>query len=203
MGILSGAMTVRRFRVIGEVPADFRDVYRDRLNEYAFNDTPVDHGKEEQEGWVQVHNLLDNSFDDDTRWLYERFALFAVRVDKKSLPGKLFAATVQKKAEAWCTENGVARCPAAIKTNIKEELEAEWLARTLPRVATTEAVWNITDGYVLLHSQADGAADRFRKRFLRTFGLELQPWSPLDWLDDNHLAEALLGSAPTLTAEDA
>ena len=37
MAILAGAMTIRRFRVDGDVPQDFRDVYRERLNEYAFH----------------------------------------------------------------------------------------------------------------------------------------------------------------------
>lgn len=196
MAILSGAMTVRRFRVVGEVPEGFREIYRERLEEHAFRERPNEMGKEEVEGWVQVHNLLDTSFDDLNRWLYNNYAVFALRVDKKALPAKLFAATVQKRCEAWCQAQGVERCPSSVKKTIKEELEAEWLKRTLPRVAVTECCWNLQDGWLLLHSLSEGSADRFRKRFLRTFGLKLVPWSPLDWLQDSDAVERLLATGP-------
>ena len=196
MAILSGAMTVRRFRVVGDVPENFRDVYRERLDEYAFRERPNEMGKEEVEGWVQVHNLLDTSFEDYNRWLYNNYAVFALRVDKKALPAKLFAATVQKRCEAWCQAQGVERCPSGVKKKIKEELEDEWLKRTLPRVAVTECCWNLNDGWLLLHSLSESASDRFRKRFLRTFGLKLVPWSPLDWLQDREAVEQLLATGP-------
>lgn len=196
MAILNGALTVRRFRVLGDLPSGPRESWRDLLNEHAFHESPVERGKEEAEGWVQVHNLLDTAFEDSTRWLLDPYLIFALRVDKKSLPAKFFNATLAKRCEAWTTENQVERCPAAVRARIKEELEDEWLKRTLPRVAVTECVWNIDAGWLLVHSQSDGVADRIRKRFLRTFGLELAPWSPLDWLDDHDLSESLIASAP-------
>lgn len=196
MAILSGAMTVRRFRVVGEIPEGFREVFRDRLDEHAFHERPNEMGKEEVEGWVQVHNLLDTSFVDLNRWLYNHYAVFALRVDKKALPAKLFNATVQKRCEAWCEAQGVERCPSAVKKTIKEELEVEWLKRTLPRVAVTECCWNLNDRWLLLHSLSESSADRFRKRFLRTFGLKLVPWSPLDWLQDSDAVERVLATGP-------
>jgi recombination associated protein RdgC len=197
MAILSGALTVRRFHVVGDVPDGFRETYRDRLNEFAFVEPPVERGKEPTEGWCQVHNLLDTAFDDFDRWLHVPYATFALRTDKKALPAKLLTATVRKRCEAWCEERGVERCPASVKSEIKETLEAEWLKRTLPRVTTTECVWNIDGKYLLLHSLSEGVAERFRKRFFQTFGLKLVPFSPLDWLEDED-AEGLVGSAPSL-----
>jgi recombination associated protein RdgC len=183
VGILQGALTVRRFRVVGTVPDGWRESFRDRLEEHAFREPLKEMGKEEVEGWVQVHNLLDTSFDDYNRWLYNNYAVFALRVDKKSLPTRLLNAHVQKRVEAWCAERGVERCPTKQKKEIKEQLEAEWLTRAFPRVAVTECCWNLTEGWLLLGSLSEGAADRFRKRFLRTFGLKLLPFSPLDWVD--------------------
>lgn len=197
MGILGGAMTVRRFRVVGEVPDDFRTVYQERLNEDAFRESPVGQGKEEAEGWVQVHNLLDNEFDDVDKWLYDSYLLFALRVDKKTLPAKLLAAHVAKKCDLWAKEHEQDRCPASERTKIKDALEEEWLARTLPRAAVTEVVWNIQEGWLLLHSQSDGTMDRFRKRFHRTFGMVAIPWSPLDWVDEENRT-ALIDTSPSL-----
>ena len=195
MGIVSGSLTVARFRVVGDLPEGWRDTYRTRLNNDAFQEPPQGQGKEEVEGWVQVHNLLDTSFDDFNRWLYNDIALFALRVDKKRLPAKLFRATVDQRKRAWCAEREVERCPRAIVDEIKENLEKEWLARTLPSVAVTECAWSINGGWMVVHSLSEGTGERFRKRFHRTFGLKLVPWSPLDWLDNDEAVNTLMGTA--------
>lgn len=199
MGILSGALSVRRFRVSGEVPEDFRDRFRDALQKHAFREPTVSQGKEEIRGWVCTQNLLDTDFTDFNRWLYGEYAMFALRVDKKSLPAKLFKATVAKRAQAWCQERGTETCPAYVKTEIHDELEREWLVRALPRVTVTEAVWHLTEGWLALHSQSVPVGDEFRKLFHRTFGVELLQWSPLDWTSEEpELFERLLATAPTM-----
>lgn len=196
MGIVSGSLTIARFRVVGELPEGWRETFRARLDEFAFRDPPVGQGKEEVEGWVQVHNLLENSFADFNTWLYNDVAVFALRVDVKRLPAKLFRATVDKRKQAWCEERGVERCPNAIVTEIKEDLEREWLERTLPSVSVTEAAWSLTNQWMVVHSLSEGTAERFRKRFFRTFGLKLVPWSPLDWLEDRGMVESVLSQPP-------
>jgi len=198
MGILGGAMTVARFRVEGERVDGWRDAYRAALQDHAFKEPPVEQGLEEVEGWVEIHNLLDTSFEDFNRWLYQDVALFALRVDKKRLPAKLFKATLDKKCEAWAAEREVERCPASVRSELKDQLQSEWLARTLPSVGVTEAAWNIGEGYCILHSLSEGMADRFRKRFYRTFGLTLVPWSPLEYLGaDAGAVDRLVASAPS------
>src|SRR6476659_5721427 len=107
MGIISGALTGARFRVEGDLPDNWRDVWRDRLGEYAFRDPPNRVGKEEVEGWVLTQNLLDTDFSDLNRWLMNDYALFGLRVDKKRLPAKLFRAHLEKRCQAWCVERGV------------------------------------------------------------------------------------------------
>jgi len=203
MALLSGGMTARRFRVVGDLPANWRDVFRERLQKMAFREGGEKQGKEELEGWVEVQNLLDASFDDFNRWLFDTYVVFALRVDKKSLPAKLFKATVQKKCEAWCEERGVTRCPGAVKKEIKENLEKEWLARTLPRVATSEICWNVTEGWLVIDTLSESTGDRIRTRFHRTFGLELHPWSPLDYLTSSSSAQALLDSSAAAFGGDA
>ena len=200
MGITSGALSVRRFRVVGDLPEGWRELFRERLQEHAFKTPPHEVGKEEIEGWVEAHNLLDADFDDFNRWLYNEYVLFALRVDKKRLPAKLFAATLEKKLEAWKKEKEVERVPASIRTEMKDALENEWLRSTLPSVAVTEAVWHLDEGWLILHGMSDAIADRFRKRFFRTFGFRLVPWSPLDWIGDQGRIDSLLNKAPSVLA---
>lgn len=199
MGILKGSMSVSRLRVLEpELQEGWRELYRDRLDEFAFTEPPQGIGREEVEGWCQVHNLLDTEFEDFNQWLYNDVVLFALRIDKKRLPAKLVSAMLEKRCQAWAQENGVAKCPASRRTELKEALEDELLLKTLPSVRLTEVAWNLTDGWVVVHSHSDATVERVRKRFFRTFGKRLVPWSPLEWLEGEAAVDALLGTGPSL-----
>ena len=195
MGILRGALSVRRYRVDGQVPEDFTAGYVDALEANAFREVLSPGHKEERMGWAQVHNLLDTAFTDTNKWLYNHYAVFALRVDKKVLPAKYFKAHLDKRVETWLVANNRERCPGSVKTELKEALELEMLQKTLPRVQLFEVAWNIAEGWVLFHNQSELPNDKFRKLFHRTFGLVLVPHDPLDFVADKlDMAEALAGS---------
>ena len=88
MGVVSGPMTVARFRVVGELPSGWRETFRDRLTEFAFREPPQGMGKEEVEGWVQVHNLLDSDFSDFNRWLYDDVVIIGLRGGQETPAGQ-------------------------------------------------------------------------------------------------------------------
>lgn len=196
MGILSGAMTFRRFRVEGELPSAWREVVRERLAEMAFREPVGGARDEELEGWVRIDDLLDTGFTDPNGWLVHPWVVFALRVDKKSLPRNLVKATVAQQVRAWCLERGVERCPASERKRMLEELEDAWYARQLPRVQLVEVAWNVVEGFALIGTTGERMTDRVRTRFHRTFGLELHPWSPVESLSEPGLAASLLATAP-------
>ena len=96
MGVLKGGLSVRRYRA-EQPPEGFRDTYIAALEENQFRDALTEVHKEQRVGWCQVHNLLDTTFQDTNRWLYNQYAVFALRIDKKVLPAKLFQAHLQKR----------------------------------------------------------------------------------------------------------
>jgi hypothetical protein len=183
MTILKGALTARRYRARGAVPDSFRQDYEEALTTYAFHEPSSKVHGEEVEGWVLVQNLLDTDFSQRDRWLMNHYVVAALRVDRRTVPAKLFKAHLDKRLAAWCQENGRARAPASVRGDLGEALRAEMLSKTLPRVAVHEFCWNLAEGWVLFAHTSDATNDRFRKRFLRTFGLELEPFSPLQFLD--------------------
>jgi recombination associated protein RdgC len=196
MGLLKGAMTVSRFRVNAALPDDFRDRISEGLMGQAFQQPQTYVGQQEVQGWVEVHNLLDTSFEDNNRWLYQPWALFALRVDKKRLPANLLGATLQKRCQDWCEEKGTGQCPASVRTRLQDALKEEWFARTLPAVSVTEVGWNLVEGYVLVGSHSAQVCERVRKRFYQSFGYKLVPSSPLDPLAGTPGLETLLASGP-------
>ena len=67
MGLLSGAMSVRRFQVEGKPPEDFRITYSKLFMENAFRGSNSSFSEEETYGWTTIHNLLDTDFSDSSR----------------------------------------------------------------------------------------------------------------------------------------
>ena len=198
MGALKGGLSARRYQVMGEIPDNFTDDYIEKLNRNAFRDALTAAHKEERLGWVQVHNLLDNEFDDVNVWLYQQYATFSMRVDKKVIPATLFRAMLDKRQKTWCKANNRERVPFNVKAELREALELELLEKTLPRVTIVDVVWNTAEGWVLLNSHSEAQSDRFRKLFHRTFGFILQPFTPMDFLGDlPEVAARLLAAGST------
>ena len=196
MAILKGPMSVRRYRLKDEPPEGFRLKYSDALEAHAFREPHSVTHREEVMGWVEHANMLDTNFQDINRWFYEPYALFTLRLDKKILPTKWVKAMRDQRVAEWCELNAQRMAPSAVRRDIKEAVEAELLAKTMPRVQLTEVCWNIDEGWVLLLSQSTRVNDIFRKRFHATFGLELHAEHPLEWLPED-LAVALEGVGAT------
>lgn len=182
MGLFKGALTMRRYRVVGDIPDNFRERFQDSLQSNAFHEPMSATYEGEIVGWTCVQNLLRTDFSNLNDWLFNHYLVAALRVDKKVLPSKLFQAHYQQRIQQWCDEQRRERCPSKIKAEIKEALTHEMLLKTLPRVQHVEFCWNIVDGWVIFLNTSEGVNDKFRVQFKNTFGLFLAPLSPLDVL---------------------
>ncbi len=201
MGFLSGPLTVRCYRVEADPPEGFRAIYPEALLAHAFHAPMSKAWREDVVGWVVTENLLDTHFDRVEAWLFNQYAYFSLRVDKKSLPARLVKAMHQKRIQQWCEETGAKACPRDVRADLKDALELELLQKTLPRVQVTECVWNLADRTVWFHSTSEKANERFRKLFHQTFGLVLLPDNPLEWVDEQAAAALAGGGASDLAIE--
>jgi len=183
--------------VADPVPEGFRGAYESALTEQAFRDTAGLSRGEEAAGWVCQDNIMDTDFSNRDRWLFDHYMLLSLRVDKKVLPAPLFRAMVDKRLELWCQENQQDVAPARVRTDVRSAIEADLMARTLPRVKVVEAAWHMAEGWVLVHNTTDKLNDRFRNLFRITFGLVLEPFSPVDFLSDSPELAADLASLGT------
>ena len=172
----------------------WKEQLRDRLSAYAFREPPRSAGKEEVTGWCSAWDLLDSDFTDINKWSFSQYVVLAMRTSVKRLPMRDLKATVQKRCADWASERGVERCPSSVKKEIRELLETEWLARTIPSSSTVEVLWDTESGVVSVGTSSAKALDKVRSYFRRTTGFSLVPESPLTWAPDH--ADALLTSSP-------
>lgn len=197
MAILKSQLAARRYSVRGEVPPDWTARFEERLDACRFVDPLSPIYKEPRIGWANMENWLDTDFSDRGAWLAEPIVYFTLRTDEKKLP-PTFRKHLAKREKAWCQANNRERCPASVRTEIKELLEVEMLAHVQPKTTAVEVVWDVLGGWLLFGHVSDTPNDRFRKLFRATFqelGLEAVPASLLE-SQPSHRLDALLARGP-------
>jgi len=205
-GFLKGALGARRYRVVGEAPSGAKVQWSDALTRHGFHEPASAVRREETLGWVHAENLLLADFTCLESWLREPYGHFSLRIDKKVVPPALLRAHVEQAAEAWCQENGRSPCPRSVKGDLRDQAEDRLLRQSLARPRTFEVLWHLGEGWLLFGSFSERINTLFTREFFQTFGLELHPDNPLDWLEDPALVRGLETSGATVvtrtTAEE-
>jgi len=182
MPIWKGAITARRFAV-SDNPSTWgegwRDKLRERIEEYAFRRPQRPVPGEEVWGFVLPDNLLETDFSNTNRWHIDPYVLLGLRCDKTVLPKEKVLAETKSRANAWCQERGVERCPSAVRRAIKEQVEEDLRGEARTKTTVVDVAWNTELGYVLAGATSTKVSDEIRKRFFRAFGCKLAPTGPL------------------------
>lgn len=182
MGLQKGQVTMRRYRVLGQLPKDFRTSFPKALGEKAFQEPATAIWTGPVVGWCRTDNMIETDFSDINKWLLGQYAMFSLRKSEKKVNSKRLAAYLRQRCAAWMSNNNRQRCPSRVKSEIKEQLTQEMMLQTMPSDQITEIVWDIVEGRLYVSSLADAANDQVRTLFRNTFGMVLVPNSPLDWL---------------------
>jgi len=174
MPLLTGAMGFRRYRVINAPSSLDRDALLESLGEKAFKKPPSAATGGETIGWVSIHNLCVTDFPYDECW-FNQYLIFSLRMDNKRLPAKLLKAMLDLRVRDWLIETGREKIPAAVKRELKEQLELELFPRQLPAVASHDICWDTSTGIVRFFNTSERVNEIFRVLFFRTFGFETRP----------------------------
>ena len=169
MGLLQGSMTVRFYRVDGDVPKKYREDFLDELQRDAFRELGPE--KEFGLGWVSPANFLDTKFDDD-KVFHNQYLTLALRVDKKAVNARLFRALLEQEIERAKKEGNKEKLRPAEKKEIKDRLHRKLLAEAEPARRTWDLCWDVGTGRAYFFGTADKLQDLFREQFGKTFHLE-------------------------------
>ena len=203
MPLLSGAMGGRRYKVLGEFRADSLDAYIDRLREHGFNErfTSMDIDRREHHGWVTLANLADIDFSTQNT-VFSNYLAFSLRMDSKTLPGKLVKAMLDLRVRQWLADTGRDRIPANIKREMSEQLQTELWPRQLPSVAAHDVCWNLDTQIVWFLSNSNKANEAFQGHFARTFSLDTRPMGALHLIADHPRASEWVPQLDVIGHED-
>lgn len=175
MSLLQGTLSLRRFLVLGPVPAEaelMEGLEADRFR-------PFEDGSEEERlGWADWRNPLIVPPDPD--WAtHERFAVFALRIDTRKVPATLLKAHVDLRLQQLMKEKDLSFVGKEARTSLQDEVKAELLQKVLPVPKVVEVAWDLKGGVLWTTASSSKTQSQLTGIFMKSFGCELQPLAPL------------------------
>jgi hypothetical protein len=178
MGFKSGRVSFSRFVIDNGSLTITPEFIGDRIKKFAFRDI-FPEAAQESVGWTSLDNILDTSFA-NVHCIDDRYRLFAMRIDRRVVPGSVMKMRVMQEEERTLKENGKKRLYREQREAIRESVRLA-LQKIIPPVPKIiEVVWNVEEGCVYLGSLSPSIADEFKALFYETFLLLLKPAQPLD-----------------------
>ena len=192
MGALEGSLSFKTFHVEGEPPNDFQQAYLHNLQSHFFEPLSPVGDDERSVGWVPAQDPIAAEFQRN-QVFFNQYIVFAMRIDKWSLPTPWVKALTKKKIEERLPEleaeeakkqkeDGKLRPTAKLskreKDKIKLEVITEVKQKILPTMKIIDVVWNISECTVRFWSTSNAVCDEFAELFEATFGLTLNQDSP-------------------------
>jgi recombination associated protein RdgC len=170
MGLFSGSLTYRRYRVRDPLPADYREHFEQAIRLRAAE--PIDPASdlERAVGWVAFDLVLDNELS-LPKFLFGDVIALGFRIETLKVPPSIARPQIEMRRRelARQTDEGLS------KPQLKELARAvtqELRQRMLPRLQSFDMVWDLDKGLVRFGTLSKTANELFVELFERTFGLE-------------------------------
>jgi recombination associated protein RdgC len=196
LGALNGSLSYTRFYVEGELPPNFRQVYTESVQAFAFEPlTAEDDDNEERTGWCNIEHPFDMSFD-EYKLFYNEYLNVAMRTDRWRIPAALLKAYCTEAERKYMLENGKEKLRRGEKEEIKAVITAELKNRLLPSLKTIDVSWNTHTGIVRFWNASARVCETFQDLFEDTFGLRLVADSPYVSALQFEMTDALLAALP-------
>jgi len=156
---IARAVTRRAFQEIDEASAEAGDVRAARA------------------GWVGIHDPLATDLS-PADLFFQQYLVVGFRYDRRTVPAKLLWLERRRAEAAARLERGIDRLGAALRREIKQDVEARLALRALPAPRLFDCVWNLETGRVYFTGKLRAAREAFVQLFRETFGVAPVPLIP-------------------------
>jgi hypothetical protein len=200
MGALAGSIAVRRYRVLGAPPADFKESFDKSVRAHAL--VPVDPSRNEDRsiGWCSLHdeNDLDLNFG---KFYFDERIILSLRVDVLKPPAAQVKRLLQQRKNELEAQRHAPLSAGALR-DLKAILIAELRQKTPPKTKTVDMVWELDSQRLYFFSHSKGLNETFVGLFAQTFNLPIDLEGPGFWAsqlteDESALAATFKAARPT------
>ncbi len=176
MGIIKGSLTLTRYQVRGDLPAETASWLDERIKRHKFRD--IEEGTEElAAGWVSPHDFLDTEFA-FASWSLDPFVMLGLRVDRRRLPAALVRKYARLEMQRARRASETGRLGRSQREELKERARLDLLRRLPPETALFDVCWDTAGHRVLLGSATGWVREVFEELFTRCFELRILAQTP-------------------------
>ena len=188
MGLLGATVSMARYRVSGEIEGPLMDTILKGLQRHTIPEIDGE-DVEKATGWTSWQNPYQPSFE-GASFTYGTYLVFALRVDKKSLPAKAVQKLMAHEVARKLAEENRPYVSKNEKKLIKEQVLIK-LCRKVPSVPNIyDLIWNYEARKLWFFSSLKSANEELEELFTKSFRLNLIRQFPYT------MAESAQGLAP-------
>jgi recombination associated protein RdgC len=204
MGLLSASVSLARYLVNGKVEDPLFKNVEAGLVKYTIKDIEGE-DQEKAAGWTS-HNAPFDPLFENSNWIAGPYAVFSLRIDKKTLPAKAVRKHYEIECKKRMRESGRDFLSREEKRQVREHVEMVLLSRIPAVPSVYDVLWNHGNNSLWFMATQKSAREEFESLFLQSFGVPLVPLFPFTiaelaaGLDPREL-DLLAAVAPTRFAE--
>ena len=196
MGLTSGAITCRSYRLAAPPPKGFLTEIGMDLKRHAFRPVRVDRSPRSL-GWVNARDVLDTDLTVE-KVVYEDFLVLGLRVDRVTLNTRLLKAHFNRELVKALRERRKKQLSRDERAALLERVRLELMAKQTPSSSFYEMAWNLLTHHVYFSATSSSLNIEFCDLFSDTFHVAPLPLFPFVRADakarSEGLAEELLAS---------
>jgi hypothetical protein len=171
MSLLSASVSITRYKIEGKLKTPVTETVAAALKKNAISEIE-DQSAETMSGWTSFEKPYQPDFR-GSNFVYAAYLVFALRIDKKTIPSKLIQKHFMIESARRMAESGRQYLSRNEKQIIKDRvIEALYLkVPAVPHVY--DIIWNYEASVLWFFSNLKAANEELETLFLRSFGLTL------------------------------
>jgi len=171
MGLLSSRISITRYKVSGQLDGSVHETVYQVLKQHAMPKIEDD-GSEAIVGWTSFENPYAPNFEGYS-FVFGAYMVFAMRIDKKSIPPKLIQKHYALAIAKHLADTGRHFLSGNEKKAIKEHV-VNTLNRRIPATPNVyDLAWHYQEASLWFFSNLKSANEAFETFFIKSFGLQL------------------------------
>jgi recombination associated protein RdgC len=171
MGLLSSRLSITRYKVTGQLNGSVHETVYQGLKQHAIPKIEDD-GSEATVGWTSFETPYTPDFEGYS-FVFGNYMVFALRIDKKSIPPKLIQKHYVLNIAKHQANTGRHFLSGNEKKAIKDDV-FNTLARRIPATPNVyDVVWEYDTGALWFSSNLKAANEALETLFIKSFNLQL------------------------------
>jgi recombination associated protein RdgC len=200
MGILSSAVSITRYRVEGKIEGPVIDIVSKGLKKNVIPEIDEE-AEPKAAGWTSFENPFHPNFDGSS-FVFGNLFVFALRIDRKSIPSKLLKKHLTLETSKRLAKTGRRFLSKDEKQALKDKVINDLAIRIPSTPNVYDLIWNYEASSLWFYSNLRSANEEIETLFRRSFNiglLRLFPYTAADitaGLSDSE-RDVLIGLSPT------